>query len=162
MRLGLDCYDLAKLLLLYDLNLDVHLHWKNLDQNASTSIHTGKQTSYPSGERRMDEQVLLYHSGPLARSTYFMVEWRPTKSPDGAALEGSDLLCLEDNKAWVDDVLDLSPLLEHEFVTQWDCYDKIYQPMNGAVMHFKQHSPYLCEAFEIMARSPPPKSGTTE
>lgn len=34
--------------------------------------------------------------------------------------------------------------------------------MNGAVMHFRQNSPYLCEAFEIMARSPPPKSGTTE
>ena len=34
--------------------------------------------------------------------------------------------------------------------------------MNGAVMHFFQHSPYLCEAFEIMARSPPPQSGTTE
>ena len=40
--------------------------------------------------------------------------------------------------------------------------DKVYSPMNGAVMHFLQHSPYLCEAFEIMARSPPPKSGTTE
>ncbi|EJC97707.1 glycosyltransferase family 32 protein [Fomitiporia mediterranea MF3/22] len=102
----------------------------------------------------------------------------------GTALEGSDLLYAKDSKAWVDGDLvrllvtwayggvwidmdslltrDLSPLLEHEFVTQWDCYDKIYQPMNGAVMHFKQHSPYLCEAFEIMARSPPPKSGTTE
>lgn len=29
-------------------------------------------------------------------------------------------------------------------------------------MHFMQHSPYLCEAFEIMSRSPPPRSGTTE
>ncbi|KAL5499188.1 hypothetical protein ACEPAH_1706 [Sanghuangporus vaninii] len=102
----------------------------------------------------------------------------------GTALEGSDLLYAMDSKAWVDGDLvrllvtwayggvwvdmdslltrDLSPLLEHEFVTQWDCYDKIYQPMNGAVMHFFQHSPYLCEAFEIMSRSPPPKQGTTE
>ncbi|KAL5523208.1 hypothetical protein ACEPAF_1475 [Sanghuangporus sanghuang] len=102
----------------------------------------------------------------------------------GTALEGSDLLYAMDSKAWVDGDLvrllvtwayggvwvdmdslltrDLSPLLEHEFVTQWDCYDKIYQPMNGAVMHFFQHSPYLCEAFEVMSRSPPPKQGTTE
>lgn len=29
-------------------------------------------------------------------------------------------------------------------------------------MHFLQHSPYLCEAFDIMSRSPPPRSGTTE
>ncbi|KAH8113779.1 glycosyltransferase family 32 protein [Phellopilus nigrolimitatus] len=102
----------------------------------------------------------------------------------GTALDGSDLLYSKDSMAWVDGDLvrllvtwayggvwidmdslltrDLSPLLEHEFVTQWDCYDKIYQPFNGAVMHFMQHSPYLCEAFEIMARSPPPQSGTTE
>lgn len=62
----------------------------------------------------------------------------------GTALEGSDLLYAKDKKAWVDGDLvrllvtwayggvwvdmdslltrDLSPLLEHEFVTQWDCY----------------------------------------
>jgi len=67
---------------------------------------------------------------------------------------------------WVDmDTLltrDLIPLLEHEFVTQWDCYDKKYQPLNGALMHFRKHSPYLCEAFHIMARSHAPRSGTTD
>lgn len=64
----------------------------------------------------------------------------------GTALEGSDLLYAKDSKAWVDGDLirllvtwahggvwvdmdslltrDLSPLLEHEFVTQWDCYGK--------------------------------------
>jgi len=62
----------------------------------------------------------------------------------GTALEGSPRLQLEDKKAWVDGDLirllllwnfggvwidmdslltrDLQPLLEHEFVTQWDCY----------------------------------------
>jgi hypothetical protein len=62
----------------------------------------------------------------------------------GTALEGSDLLYAKDSKAWVDGDLvrllvtwafggvwvdmdslltrDLAPLLEHEFVTQWDCY----------------------------------------
>ena len=32
--------------------------------------------------------------------------------------------------------------------------------MNGALMHFRQHSPYLCEAFHIMATSPLPQPNT--
>lgn len=65
----------------------------------------------------------------------------------GTALEGSPLLKTNDKKAWTDGDLvrllviwnyggvwidmdslltrDLSPLLEHEFVTQWDCYGKL-------------------------------------
>lgn len=64
----------------------------------------------------------------------------------GTSLEGSTLLKSKDNKAWTDGDLvrllllwayggvwidmdslltrDLEPLLEHEFVTQWDCYGK--------------------------------------
>ncbi|EJD39551.1 hypothetical protein AURDEDRAFT_71085 [Auricularia subglabra TFB-10046 SS5] len=102
----------------------------------------------------------------------------------GTALEGSHLLDSTDERAWVDGdllrllvlwdyggvwidmdsllVRDMSPLLEHEFVTQWDCYDKIYQPFNGAVMHFFKHSPYLCEAFHIMIRGPAPRLGSTD
>jgi hypothetical protein len=118
----------------------------------------------------------------------------------GTDLEGSPLLVQKDKKAWVDGDLvrllllwnfggvwvdmdslltrDLDPLLEHEFVTQWDCYggrdlrflsfacsslpDKIYQPLNGALMRFKQHSPYLCEAFHIMATTAAPRSGSTD
>ncbi|KAF8527640.1 glycosyltransferase family 32 protein [Hysterangium stoloniferum] len=102
----------------------------------------------------------------------------------GTALEGSLLLQSHDPMAWVDgDLLrllllwnygglwvdmdtlftrDLSPLLEHEFVTQWDCYDKKYQPFNGALMHFHKHSPYLCEFFHIMRASTPPRAGSTD
>ncbi|GJE94826.1 glycosyltransferase family-like protein [Phanerochaete sordida] len=102
----------------------------------------------------------------------------------GTALEGAGSLWVEDGKAWVDgDLLrllvlwqdggvwvdmdslltrDLRPLVEHEFVTQWDCYDKVYVPFNGALMHFRQHSPYLCEAFHIMASSPAPRKGSTD
>ncbi|PIL23280.1 hypothetical protein GSI_14590 [Ganoderma sinense ZZ0214-1] len=102
----------------------------------------------------------------------------------GTELEGSALLRVNDAKAWIDGDLvrllviwayggvwvdmdslltrDLAPLLEHEFVTQWDCYDKKYVPMNGALMHFRKHSPYLCEAFHIMVTSPPPRKGTTD
>lgn len=79
---------------------------------------------------------------------------------------------------------DLHPLAESEFVMQWDCYGESspfmeYNPgmsrssdsaremlnltgqpffvLNGALMHFRQHSSYLCEAFHIMASSPLPK-----
>ncbi|KAK8865638.1 hypothetical protein IAR55_000783 [Kwoniella newhampshirensis] len=55
---------------------------------------------------------------------------------------------------------DLHPLTETEWVTQWDCYDKPYFTLNGALMHFTKHSPYLCEAFHIMATSPLPKPNT--
>ncbi|KAF9051431.1 glycosyltransferase family 32 protein [Panaeolus papilionaceus] len=102
----------------------------------------------------------------------------------GTELDGSELLTRKDAKAWVDGDLirllllwnyggvwvdmdslltrDLEPLLEHEFVTQWDCYDKIYLPLNGALMRFRKHSPYLCEAFHVMTTSPPPRAGSTD
>lgn len=40
--------------------------------------------------------------------------------------------------------------------------DKIYMPLNGALMRFRKHSPYLCEAFHVMATSAPPRSGSTD
>ncbi|KAG6837103.1 hypothetical protein H0H93_014707 [Arthromyces matolae] len=102
----------------------------------------------------------------------------------GTVLEGSDLLMLKDKKAWLDgDLLrllllwnyggvwvdmdslltrDLTPLLEHEFVTQWDCYDKPYQALNGALMRFREHSPYLCEAFHIIAKGSRPRPHSTD
>ncbi|KAI0048283.1 glycosyltransferase family 32 protein [Auriscalpium vulgare] len=102
----------------------------------------------------------------------------------GTELENSPLLTSQDKKAWLDGDLirllvvyleggvwvdmdtlltrDISPLLEHEFVTQWDCYDKIYQALNGALMHFRKHSPYLCEMFHLMVTSTPPRSSSTD
>ena len=38
--------------------------------------------------------------------------------------------------------------------------DKPYFSLNGALMHFRKHSPYLCEAFHIMATSPLPQPNT--
>ncbi|KAH7925111.1 glycosyltransferase family 32 protein [Leucogyrophana mollusca] len=102
----------------------------------------------------------------------------------GTPMEGSKYLQSNDKKAWIDGDLirllviwtyggvwidmdslltrDLAPLLEHEFVTQWDCYDKLYQALNGALMHFRQRSPYLCEAFHIMATSKAPRADSTD
>lgn len=39
--------------------------------------------------------------------------------------------------------------------------DKPYQALNGALMHFERHSPYLCSLLAVMAASPLPKKGTT-
>ncbi|KAF5345904.1 hypothetical protein D9758_011460 [Tetrapyrgos nigripes] len=102
----------------------------------------------------------------------------------GTILEGHSLLTSKDKKAWLDGDLirllllwnyggvwidmdslltrDLEPLLEHEFVTQWDCYDKKYSALNGALMRFRQHSPYLCEAFNIMLNDTPPREDSTD
>ncbi|KAF8271295.1 hypothetical protein EI94DRAFT_1657690 [Lactarius quietus] len=102
----------------------------------------------------------------------------------GTPIENSSFLSSNDEKAWLDGDLirllvmwrdggvwvdmdtlltrDLSPLLEHEFVTQWDCYDKSYLALNGALMHFHQRSPYLCEAFHLMATSTSPRPSSTD
>ncbi|GAA5907685.1 uncharacterized protein JCM6883_001859 [Sporobolomyces salmoneus] len=104
----------------------------------------------------------------------------------GTPMDGSEYLELADQQAWVDGDLvrvlvlyqfggiwidfdtiltgkrDLRVLLEHEWVTQWDCYDKVYQPLNGAMMHFYQNSPYLCEMLYIMATSPPPTKNSVD
>ncbi|KZV80065.1 hypothetical protein EXIGLDRAFT_845897 [Exidia glandulosa HHB12029] len=97
----------------------------------------------------------------------------------GTALEGSHLLNKSDDRAWVDgDLLrllvtwahggvwvdtdsllirDMSPLLEHELVTQWDCYA------------FQRRGDALLQALAVPLRGvphhgarPAPRSGTTD
>ncbi|GAA5931958.1 hypothetical protein JCM1841_006114 [Sporobolomyces salmonicolor] len=103
----------------------------------------------------------------------------------GTPMEGHKLLEMADKQAWVDGDLvrvlvlyakggiwvdfdtiltgrDLLVLGESEWVTQWDCYDKVYQPLNGAMMHFYQHSPYLCEMLHSMSTSPPPAKNSVD
>lgn len=129
----------------------------------------------------------------------------------GTPMDGHKLLDMADKQAWVDGDLvrvlvlnalggvwvdfdtimtgrDMRVLLEHEWVTQWDCYgepsscstpgiafpsgssldalanytDKPYQPLNGAMMHFHRDSPYLCEMLHSMASSPPPAKNSVD
>ncbi|KAK4705316.1 hypothetical protein P7C70_g889, partial [Phenoliferia sp. Uapishka_3] len=103
----------------------------------------------------------------------------------GTPMEGSALLDMADRRAWLDGDLvrvlvlwaqggiwvdmdtimtgrDIRVLGESEWVTQWDCYDKVYQPLNGAMMHFYQNSPFLCELLYTMTNDPPPRKGTTD
>lgn len=100
-------------------------------------------------------------------------------------LEGLHLLDhIFDRKAWLDGDLvrvlvlwhfggywidmdnlilrDLQVLGEHEWVVQWDCYDKPYEPLNGHMMHFLKHSPYLCEMMEMMSKPPWPRPASTD
>ena len=43
-----------------------------------------------------------------------------------------------------------------------ECLDKIYQPLNGAMMHFYESSPYLCEMLHVMSTSPPPSKNSVD
>ncbi|GAA5901486.1 hypothetical protein JCM6882_006293 [Rhodosporidiobolus microsporus] len=103
----------------------------------------------------------------------------------GTPMEGHKFLEMADTQAWVDGDLvrvlvlyalggiwvdfdtimtgrDMRVLGESDWVTQWDCYDKVYQPLNGAMMHFHRKSPYLCEFLHSMASSPPPAKNSVD
>ena len=56
----------------------------------------------------------------------------------------------------------VSPPSRVQLLPSHTATDKLYVPFNGALMRFRQHSPYLCEAFHIMATSQPPRKGSTD
>lgn len=59
-------------------------------------------------------------------------------------------------------IRDMTPLLEHEWLTQWDCYLPNSYPFNGAFMRFNKQSPYLCEMLSELASGPLPRPGTID
>ncbi|KZO94234.1 glycosyltransferase family 32 protein [Calocera viscosa TUFC12733] len=149
-----------------DVSRSLLILWSNGDLSRNPAI-AGFMQRYPE-----NFQVRMVDIEELAR---------------GTPLDGSDMLAsaANDQRAWVDGDLvrllvvwyyggvwvdmdslltrDLAPLLEHEFVVQWDCYaDKQFMPLNGAILHFQQHSPYLCEAFHIMATGAAPQPNSID
>ncbi|KAF9475692.1 glycosyltransferase family 32 protein [Pholiota conissans] len=150
---------------------------------ATQDISRSRLTLWSNGELATDNLILQTYLKRFPDAFAIKVADIPTLAK-GTELDGSSLLTSKDAKAWVDGDLirllllwnfggvwvdmdslltrDLDPLLEHEFVTQWDCYDKLYVPLNGALMRFRKHSPYLCEAFHVITTSPPPRSGSTD
>lgn len=54
-------------------------------------------------------------------------------------------------------IRDFSPLMEYEWLIQWDCFLPDNFPFNGAFMRFRQNSPYLCEFLAEMSNGPLPK-----
>ncbi|TCD65120.1 hypothetical protein EIP91_003051 [Steccherinum ochraceum] len=149
---------------------------------ATQNVHTSRLILWSNGDLSGNEVIQRWLRRYPDAFTTKTVDYELLAR--GTVLSGSELLRIKDKKAWVDGDLvrllvlwayggvwvdmdslmtrDLAPLLDQEFVTQWDCYDKLYVPFNGALMHFHRHSPYLCEAFHIMSTSPPPRPGTTD
>ncbi|KAI0077341.1 hypothetical protein K474DRAFT_1684337 [Panus rudis PR-1116 ss-1] len=149
---------------------------------ATQNLHTSRLILWSNGDLSSNPVLQKWLQRYPDAFTLKVVDYNELAK--GTELEDSELLRVKDTKAWIDGDLvrllvlwayggvwvdmdslltrDLSPLLEHEFVTQWDCYDKLYVPFNGALMRFHKHSPYLCEAFHIMIRAPPPRQGTTD
>ncbi|KAI0327552.1 glycosyltransferase family 32 protein [Cubamyces sp. BRFM 1775] len=206
MRFGLDCYDFAGTIqplsrgppreqIPPDERVQYHTYWRT-DLAAFGPRQEWMLKSFFATQDLERSRLILWSNGDLSNNAILQKWLRrypnsfALKVVDyqtlarGTELEGSELLNVNDSKAWIDGDLvrllviwayggvwvdmdslltrNLAPLLEHEFVTQWDCYDKKYVPMNGALMHFRKHSPYLCEAFHVMVTSPPPRKGTTD
>ncbi|CAG8511248.1 27182_t:CDS:1 [Dentiscutata erythropus] len=59
-------------------------------------------------------------------------------------------------------VRDFSPLIEHEWLGQWDCFMPKGYPFNGAFMRFRKDSPYLCEFLSEMANGPVPSKSSID
>ncbi|KAF9262302.1 glycosyltransferase family 32 protein [Marasmius fiardii PR-910] len=148
---------------------------------ATQNIHTSRLVLWSNGDLSGNEILNKYLRRFPHTFTLKIVDI--SSLAVGTVLEKSRLLKSKDAKGWLDEDLirllilwnyggvwvdidslltrDLEPLLEHEFVTQWDCYDKKDFPMNGALMRFRQHSAYLCEAFHILATDASPRPGST-
>ncbi|KAF8761170.1 DEAD box helicase family [Rhizoctonia solani] len=186
LRMGMDCYDFAGTVG-RDKAQDTaekhhtyfHTYWRK-DLNPFGERQSWMLKSFFATQDLAHSTLILWYPSTIFQVRRVNVD----QLAKGTSLEGSSLLHQRDKRAWVDGDLirllvtwaeggiwidmdslltrDLSPLLEHEFVTQWDCYDKLYTPLNGALMHFYKHSPYLCEAFHIIGTSPPPRPGTTD
>ncbi|KEI39912.1 uncharacterized protein L969DRAFT_16583 [Mixia osmundae IAM 14324] len=158
--------------------------WSNTPQTFESSLLTPLMRKY---SHRLDTRVIDHES--LARGTPMQGSSLLGEAKDAKAWLDGDLVRVlvlyRFGGVWVDmDMLmtrDLRPLLESEWVTQWDCYgkscvaqaphgaedcdaaaEKPYQPLNGAVMHFLQQSPYLCEMLHIMANDVPPRAASTD
>ncbi|EIW78532.1 hypothetical protein CONPUDRAFT_108489 [Coniophora puteana RWD-64-598 SS2] len=153
---------------------------------ATQRLHTSRLILWTNGPG-LDENVFVKHYLDRYPDNLEVKVVDMQALAQGTAMADSPLLGnhgVEDTKAWVDgDIVrllviwanggtwvdmdslltrDLSPLLDGEWVSQWDCYDKLYRPLNGALMSFHKHSPYLCGAFELMASGPPPRADSTD
>ncbi|KAI8365335.1 uncharacterized protein BYT42DRAFT_589583 [Radiomyces spectabilis] len=108
----------------------------------------------------------------------------PKELSKGTPMEGSPHLDLNDASGYLDGdllrllvvyryggmwfdmdslfVRDVSPLLEQEWLSQWDCFLPNSFPFNGAFMRFHKESPYLCEMLSEVANGPLPRPNTID
>ncbi|KAH9979746.1 hypothetical protein BJV74DRAFT_719285, partial [Russula compacta] len=147
--------------------------WSDRDMSADVLLRAYVERYGASGERGRRIELRVVDLPLLAQGTELedSALMRSPLSDGSSSVSNADadaelvrlLVLWRYGGVWVDmDSLltrDLMPLLEHEFVTQWKCdYGTNTPPMTGALMHFYQHSPYLCEAFHVLATSPPRSS----
>jgi hypothetical protein len=110
--------------------------------------------------------------------------YSPHELATGSPMEGSSHLDFKDNSGYLDGDLirllaiyryggmwfdmdslfirDMAPLLEHEWLSQWDCFLPNGFPFNGAFMRFHKKSPYLCEMLSELASGPLPRPDTID
>lgn len=110
---------------------------------ATQDTSRSRLTLWSNGDLGSDNVILQTYLKRFPDAFAIKIADIPTLAK-GTELDGSDLLTSKDAKAWVDGDLirllllwnfggiwvdmdslltrDLDPLLEHEFVTQWDCY----------------------------------------
>ncbi|RCH92294.1 hypothetical protein CU098_006183 [Rhizopus stolonifer] len=144
-------------------NTTVLYLWSNGDLSPSPVI---KQIKSYVGDRL---QIMLYDPVELAK---------------GSPMEGSSHLEFKDDSGYLDGDLirllaiyryggmwfdmdslfirDMGPLLEHEWLSQWDCFLPNGFPFNGAFMRFYKKSPYLCEMLSELASGPLPRPDTID
>lgn len=162
LKMGMDCYDFAGTIQtdtqFTDLGKDrvnFHTYWRK-DLATFSERQEWLLKSFFSTQDLRRTKLIMWSNGDL-RGNRVLMKWirrfpdsfelRVADVPQlsrGTELEGSHLLKITDEKAWVDGDLirllvlwafggvwvdmdslltrDMSPLFEHEFVTQWDCY----------------------------------------
>lgn len=164
LKMGLDCYDFAGTvqpepqlteLASHGERVNFHTYWRE-DLATFLERQEWMLKSFFATQDLKRTKLIMWSNGDL-RGNKVLLKWirrfpdafelRVADIPQlsrGTELEGSELLKINDEKAWVDGDLirllvlwafggvwvdmdslltrDLSPLFEHEFVTQWDCY----------------------------------------
>lgn len=125
------------------------------------------------------KQIKSYVGDKLQTKIY-----NPHELAKGSPMEGSAHLDYKDDSGYLDGDLirllaiyryggmwfdmdslfirDMTPLLEHEWLSQWDCYLPNGFPFNGAFMRFHKQSPYLCEMLTELASGPLPRPDTID
>ncbi|KAI8997351.1 hypothetical protein BDB01DRAFT_840708 [Pilobolus umbonatus] len=127
----------------------------------------------------LSDSAILKNISANAGSRLVHRVYDPHELSQGSPMENSAHLEFKDNRGYLDGDLirllaiyryggmwfdmdslfirDMSPLFEHEWLSQWDCFLPNGFPFNGAFMHFHKRSYYLCEMLTELASGPLPR-----
>lgn len=146
-----------------DPNTTVLYLWSNGDLSQSDVI---KQIKSHVGDR-LETKIYVPHE--LAKGSPMENSPHLDKKDDSGYLDGDLIRLLAIYRyggMWFDMdslfIRDMKPLLEHEWLQQWDCFLPNGFPFNGAFMRFHKESPYLCEMLSELASGPLPRPDTID